>query len=205
VVYRARHLLLDRPVARQAARPQYLSDDRAVKRFMREAQAMARVEHPKRRRDPRLRALPEGGAYLVMEHVEGETLRAVLSRVGSLPVADAVAITEQICGAVDAAHRQGVVHRDLKPENIMFKADRGRRDVKVLDFGLAKVVDTVTSDGHARAHVGRRPLRHARLHGARVLRGRSGRHGRGRLLDRHRHLRDARRARRRSRGRCRRS
>jgi serine/threonine-protein kinase len=82
-----------------------------------------------------------------MEHVEGETLRAVLSRAGSLPVADAIAIAEQICGAVDAAHRQGVVHRDLKPENIMFKRAEGGAVVKVLDFGLAKVVDTVTSNG----------------------------------------------------------
>src|SRR5262249_37884998 len=66
---------------------------------------------------------------------------------GSLPVADAVAIAEQICGAVDAAHRQGVVHRDLKPENIMFKRSDDGAVAKAVDFGLAKVIDGAATAG----------------------------------------------------------
>ncbi len=147
VVYRARHTLLERAVAVKLLRPQFLSDERAVKRFLREAQAMARVEHANAVTIHDFGTLPDGGAYLVMEFIEGETLRSVLGRVGSLPVADAVAITEQICGAVEAAHRQGVVHRDLKPENIMFKRSDDGAVVKVVDFGLAKVIDGAPTPG----------------------------------------------------------
>ena len=154
VVYRARHLMLERPVALKLLRPQFLQDDRAVKRFMREAQAMARVDHPNAVAIHDFGTLPDGGAYLVMEHVEGETLRAVLGRVGSLPVADAVAVAVQVCGAVEAAHRQGVVHRDLKPENIMFKRAEEGAIVKVLDFGLAKVVDPTAASGAALTSAG---------------------------------------------------
>jgi serine/threonine-protein kinase len=141
VVYRARHLLLDRPVAVKLLRAHYLEDERSVQRFMREAQAMARVEHRNAVTIHDFGMMPDGGAYLVMEFIEGETLRAMLNRAGPLAPADAVAIAEQICGAVDAAHRQGVVHRDLKPENIMFKRVDDENIVKVVDFGLAKLTD----------------------------------------------------------------
>ena len=147
VVYRARHLLLDRPVAVKLLRPQYLEDERAVQRFMREAQAMARVEHRNAVTIHDFGMMPDGGAYLVMEYIEGETLRALLTRVGTLAPADAVAVADQICGAVDAAHRQGVVHRDLKPENIMFKRSDDGAIVKVVDFGLAKVTDPAAVAG----------------------------------------------------------
>jgi serine/threonine-protein kinase len=144
VVYRGRHQLLDRPVAVKLLRPQFLSDDRAVQRFLREAQAMARVEHPNAVTIHDFGLMANGAAYLVMEFIEGETLRTVLGRAKRLPLADAVAIAQQICDAVEAAHRQGIVHRDLKPENIMFKRAEEGAVVKVVDFGLAKLLDGIS-------------------------------------------------------------
>jgi serine/threonine-protein kinase len=150
VVYRAHQLMLDRQVAVKLLRPQYTEDERAVGRFLREARALARVEHPHAVAVHDTGVLAGGVAYLVMEYVEGESLRALLGRAGPLPLAPALAIAEQVCAAVEAAHRQGVVHRDLKPENVMLKPVDGGAVVKVVDFGLAKIVGAGEqgADGH---------------------------------------------------------
>jgi len=96
--------------------------------------------------------LPDGGAYLVMELVRGEDLRHVLQREGWLEPDRAMQILGAVCGAMEAAHREGVLHRDLKPENILLPG--GPVVAKVLDFGVAKVVrddagerETIASDG----------------------------------------------------------
>jgi serine/threonine protein kinase len=148
VVYRAHHLLLDRTVAVKVLRSQFAADERAVGRFLREARAMARIEHPNAVSVHDSGSLPDGTAYLVMEYIEGESLRTLLGRSGPLPVAHAVLIADQVCGAVEAAHRQGVVHRDLKPENVMLKRAGAGFTVKVVDFGLAKIVSAAAEDGH---------------------------------------------------------
>jgi eukaryotic-like serine/threonine-protein kinase len=139
VVYRARHLLLDREVAVKLLRPQYVTDERAVARFLREARAMARIEHENAVHVYDFGVLP-GGAYLVMEFVEGDSLRMFLMQSAPLALVEAVMIAEQVCAAVQAAHDQGVLHRDLKPENIMLRDEEEAVVVKVVDFGLAKIV-----------------------------------------------------------------
>jgi tRNA A-37 threonylcarbamoyl transferase component Bud32 len=134
-VYLARQTALDRLVALKLVRPRE-TDPTFAERFVREAKAMARLNHP------HVVAVYESGAagglpYLVMEYVDGVTLRDAM-RERKLSPAEALAIVPQICDALEYAHGQGVVHRDVKPENILLGRD-GR--VKIADFGLAKVTD----------------------------------------------------------------
>ncbi|HSG00029.1 MAG TPA: serine/threonine-protein kinase, partial [Vicinamibacterales bacterium] len=134
-VYRARDTKLDRPVAIKVLPESFGDDPDRLTRFEREARAVAALSHPN------ILSIydfgtHEGVAFAVMELLEGETLRARLAE-GCLPARKAVEISLQIAGGLAAAHEKGVVHRDLKPENVFVTRD-GR--VKILDFGLAKVV-----------------------------------------------------------------
>ena len=145
-VYRARDMRLDRLVAVKVVRPELLEDQDARRRFRREAQIVARLQHPGIVSIFDFGTLARGGAYLVMELVRGEDLRRVMHREGRLEPARAVKILAAVCEAIEAAHREGVLHRDLKPENILLPG--GNIEAKVLDFGVAKLV----ADGDA-AHV----------------------------------------------------
>jgi hypothetical protein len=137
-VYRARDMRLERLVALKVVRAELLNDPEARRRFRREAQIVARLQHPSIVSVYDYGTFVDGGAYLVMELVRGEDLRRVLQREGRLDPARAVRILTAVCDAIEAAHREGVLHRDLKPENILLPG--GSVDVKVLDFGVAKVV-----------------------------------------------------------------
>ena len=139
-VYRARQTHLDRVVALKVLDPAHLGDAVFAERFAREARAMARLDHPA---IVRLYDYGQTGAYpwLVMELIEGATLREVL-RTGNLSAAEALRIAPQLCDALAHAHANGVVHRDLKPENILLD---GRGRPKIADFGLAKLHDDVGS------------------------------------------------------------
>ena len=138
-VYRSRDVRLDRQVAVKVVRPELLDDDGARRRFRREAQLVARLQHPGIVSIFDFGTLDSGGAYLVMELVRGEDLRRVLQREGRLEPARAAQILTAVCGAIEAAHQEGVLHRDLKPENILLPG--GAVDAKVLDFGVAKLLD----------------------------------------------------------------
>ena len=137
-VYRARDMRLDRLVAVKVVRPDLLEDGDARRRFRREAQIVARLQHPGIVSIFDFGTLAGGGAYLVMELVRGEDLRRVLHREGRLEPARAVKILTAVCAAIEAAHHEGVLHRDLKPENILLPG--GEIEAKVLDFGVAKLV-----------------------------------------------------------------
>ena len=137
-VYRARDMPLDRPVALKVVRAELLGDPEARRRFRREAQIVARLQHPGIVAVYDFGTFPDGGAYLIMELVRGEDLRRVLQREGRLETLRAVQILSSICSAIEAAHREGVLHRDLKPENILLPG--GGVEAKVLDFGVAKVL-----------------------------------------------------------------
>lgn len=138
-VYRARDARLDRLVALKVVRAELLGDAEARRRFRREAQIVARLQHPAIVSVFDFGTFADGGAYLVMELVRGEDLRRVLQREGRLEPKRALAILSAVCGAIEAAHREGVLHRDLKPENILLPG--GDVEAKVLDFGVAKVID----------------------------------------------------------------
>jgi eukaryotic-like serine/threonine-protein kinase len=131
-VYRARDTRLERTVAVKVLSQRFSADPLLRQRFEREARSVSALNHP------HICVLhdigsEEGVDYLVMEHLEGETLAARLER-GPLPAAQVVALGIQIADALDKAHRKGIVHRDLKPGNIMLT----RAGAKLLDFGLAK-------------------------------------------------------------------
>jgi predicted Ser/Thr protein kinase len=137
-VYRARDMRLDRLVAVKVVRPELVGDPEARRRFRREAQIVARLQHPGIVSIFDFGTVPDGAAFLVMEFVRGEDLRRVLVREGRLDPERAARILSSVCGAIEAAHRQGVLHRDLKPENILLPGDD--IEAKVLDFGVAKVI-----------------------------------------------------------------
>jgi serine/threonine-protein kinase len=138
VVYRARDTTLQRDVAVKVL-PEHLGGDPdRVARFQREAEALAALNHPN---IAHIYGLETGGASpaIVMELVEGPTLADRL-RAGRIPLDEALAIARQIAEALEAAHERGIVHRDLKPANVKVTADGS---VKVLDFGLAKVIEPI--------------------------------------------------------------
>jgi serine/threonine-protein kinase len=137
-VYRARDMRLDRLVALKVVRAELLGDPEARLRFRREAQIVARLQHPSIVSVFDYGTFADGGAYLVMELVPGEDLRRVLQREGRLEPRRALPILSAVCAAIEAAHRDGVLHRDLKPENILLPG--GAVAAKVLDFGVAKVM-----------------------------------------------------------------
>jgi serine/threonine-protein kinase len=111
-------------------------------RFKREAEALAKIDHPNIVSITDFGVLNKTSPYLVLEYIEGITLRQLLEARGKLSERDAIIIAKQICSGLNAAHQQNIVHRDLKPENIMIKQMRDDElIVRVLDFGIAKMLD----------------------------------------------------------------
>jgi serine/threonine-protein kinase len=139
VVYRARHVLIDRVVALKLIRPDLRGETHLRAWMLREARAANRVDHAHIIDIHDIGETEEGELYLVMEYLVGTALSAELAR-GPLPIARGVDILEQMCAALARAHDLGVVHRDLKSDNILLTARGGRKDfVKILDFGLAAI------------------------------------------------------------------
>ena len=139
-MHRGRDLRLGREVAVKVLRQDLARDPSFQVRFRREAQAAASLNHPA------IVAVYDTGEdrgasgatpYIVMEYVEGETLRAVLRREGPLSPERAMTLAADICGALDFSHRNGIVHRDVKPGNVMITP---QGTVKVMDFGIARAV-----------------------------------------------------------------
>lgn len=145
-VYRATHQSLDRAVAIKILRPEFLSDPTVSERFNREARAAARLKHPNIVAVYDFGLLPCGGAYLVMELIEGRSLREEMrthaTQHGQMRPERAAAVLSQVCAGIEAAHRHGIIHRDLKPDNVMIEPSAdGTERVLVLDFGIAKLKD----------------------------------------------------------------
>lgn len=146
-VYRARDTRLGRDVALKILPDAFADDPERLARFEREATTLAALNHP---HIAHIHGVEESGSTraLVMELVEGDDLAQRLVR-GALPVDEAVPIARQIADALEAAHGAGIIHRDLKPANIKVRPDG---TVKVLDFGLAKALDTTAGIGSDRGH-----------------------------------------------------
>jgi len=137
LVYRARQRRLGRDVALKILTPDLAHRPDFAERFLREAQAMAKLSHPN------IVTVHDFGErearyFLVMEYVDGTPLRKLMER-GQLDGADALGLISQVCTGVQYAHDQGVVHRDIKPENILMDSSGG---VRIVDFGLARLVGT---------------------------------------------------------------
>src|SRR5215467_7004426 len=139
-VYRARDLKLKREVAIKMLPEGFSRDTDRVHRFQREAEVLASLNHPNIANIYHLEE-QNGSRYLVLELVEGETLADRIAR-GPIPVDDALRIAKQIAEGLEAAHEKGIIHRDLKPANIKLTPDD---KVKILDFGLAKVLEGPTA------------------------------------------------------------
>jgi len=136
-VYRAHDAKLNRDVAIKVLLPAVANDPDRLARFSREAQVLASLNHPN---IAHIHGLEESGGVtaLVLELVEGEDLAQRIAH-GPIPLDEALPIARQIAEALEAAHDHGIIHRDLKPANIKVRADG---TVKVLDFGLAKAIDS---------------------------------------------------------------
>ena len=142
VVYEASDLRLQRRVAAKVMMGSSFGDVTALRRFEREARAAARIDHRHITRVHDYGAIGSGGAYLIMELVAGRTWRAELQRSGVIAPARAAEWFRQLLEGLQFAHNMGVVHRDLKPENVMIvEAQGGADELKIMDFGLAKVLD----------------------------------------------------------------
>jgi len=146
-VYIANDQMLNRPVALKVLHPQFAEDKSFVERFRREAQAAASLN------DPRIVSIfdwgsDNGTSYIVMEYVDGNTLRQIIEEEGPLTTERAVEIAADVCGALHLAHEKGIVHRDVKPANI---AINRAGQTKVMDFGIARATSdagqTVTQTG----------------------------------------------------------
>jgi len=145
-VYLAEHRYIARRVAIKFLLKELTSSEEVVNRFFTEARAASLIEHPAIIEVQDCAIHTDGRAYMIMEFLNGESVRGYLDRVGKMERdrTGALAIFRQVAGALGAAHAQGIVHRDLKPDNIFLHLPSGRRPtdptVKVLDFGIAKLI-----------------------------------------------------------------
>ncbi|MBA3805818.1 MAG: protein kinase [Acidobacteria bacterium] len=147
-VYAGTHIDLDRAIAIKLLLPDFTSDADALERFRREARAAARLNHPNIADTYDYGSLPEGGSYIIMELIDGQTLREYMNTTGALSISEATQIALQVCDGIDAAHANGIVHRDLKPSNIVLQRDhQNRLQAKVVDFGVAKLKEHTTGSG----------------------------------------------------------
>lgn len=148
-VYEGMHLMLDRPVAIKVLHKNMNMDEKAAARFIREAKAAAKIEHPNAVTIHDFGVLADGSAYLVMEFIKGDSLRHYLMVHGKVDLERAVDWISQVCAVLEVAHKHGIIHRDLKPENVMLKqSPDGSVTIKVVDFGLAKLTSSMEGGGH---------------------------------------------------------
>jgi len=140
VVYRAYHLTLERPVAVKLLRLDRRDRERGLRRFEREGITLCRLHHPNAVMVYDAGISEDGTPFLVMELLDGHTLDQELERDGRLSLARAVGVALPICRVLAAAHSQGIIHRDVKPQNVFLHRGPEGEVVKVVDFGIARVL-----------------------------------------------------------------
>jgi eukaryotic-like serine/threonine-protein kinase len=155
-VYAAVHGLIGKHVAIKVIRSELCASNVARERFVQEARVVNQIDHPNIVDIFAIGALDDGRPYLVMELLRGETLAQRMEE-SRLSVAESIEVLLQVCAALEAAHAHGVVHRDLKPDNIFLAHEDGAVVVKLLDWGIAKLVDSQlsgTGSGPSLTHTG---------------------------------------------------
>lgn len=145
-VYRARHLVFNEPRAIKVVSSRLVEDENFLKRFRNEAVVTRKLQHPNAVRVEDMDTMEDGRPFIVMELVEGQSLRKIIEEQGPLAPSRALEITRQVASALGAAHAIGIVHRDIKPDNIVIVTRDGKDEVKVLDFGIAKLRDAGSAD-----------------------------------------------------------
>lgn len=145
-VYKARHVLLDELRAIKLLNPEGADSAKEFKaRFQREAQILVRLKHPHVVTVHEFGMLGKDIFFMVMEYLEGVSLRSRLRQKGWLPVPDCIEIAKQTALGLAAAHEQGIIHRDISPDNIVLVPRDETENVKLIDFGIAKNVIAVES------------------------------------------------------------
>jgi serine/threonine protein kinase len=154
IVYKARHLLMEKTVAIKMLKQSLVSDSHSVKRFQHESKAASKLDHPHVIKVFDFGLSDDGRPYIVMDFLEGVSLADLIKAKGQVTIERTIRVIGQACSALDHAHRQGVIHRDLKPTNIVLtKYDQEDDFVKVVDFGVAKLLNAgaegqkLTQDG----------------------------------------------------------
>jgi eukaryotic-like serine/threonine-protein kinase len=143
IVYLGEHPVIGRKAAIKIIHPEHASNAEVIARFVNEAKSINEIRHDHIVEITDFGRTDAGEFYFIMEYLEGEPLSAWIEREAPVPPARAIAVVTQIADALEASHAHGVVHRDLKPENIFLVPREGAADfVKVLDFGLAKLLHT---------------------------------------------------------------
>ncbi|MBL8151998.1 MAG: serine/threonine protein kinase, partial [Blastocatellia bacterium] len=138
-VYAGTHLQLNMPIAVKVMHREMTSDFTSVERFRREAYATMQIRHPNAIAVMDFGITPDNLVYVVMERLQGKSLRDRLKQVRCMNLPEANEIIQQVSAAIAVAHKRGIIHRDLKPENIFLHQDGDTTVVKVLDFGIAKL------------------------------------------------------------------
>jgi serine/threonine-protein kinase len=146
-VYEAQHRILGRRAAVKVLRRQLAASAQMNARFLQEAVAVNKIKHPNIVDIFEFGDLPDGRPYYVMELLEGIDLRSILTERGRFPPAEVLEILDPVCSALQAAHDNGIVHRDLKASNIFIGTSGDKRVIKLLDFGIAKLLRPEGGEG----------------------------------------------------------
>jgi serine/threonine protein kinase/uncharacterized protein YjbI with pentapeptide repeats len=140
-VFKCEDLVLKREVAVKLLLPHFKSNEKALKRLHLEAQAAARLDHDHIVKVFEYQISDSGAPFIVMDYIQGKSLDQLISDNGWLEPARVLELSDQICSALQHAHEKNIVHRDLKPSNIMVADRDGKEQVKIVDFGIAKVYE----------------------------------------------------------------
>jgi serine/threonine-protein kinase len=153
-VYRAVQTSMDRPVAIKILLRNLVKDDRFVQRFQNEALAVSRLAHPNTVRVIDFGQVDDATLFIAMELLDGQPLQRVMRRHGALPARRTMRVLTQVCRSLAEAHSKGIIHRDLKPDNLFISdVDDSHDFVKVLDFGVAKLVDDKSAGSLTQTHM----------------------------------------------------
>ncbi len=147
VVYKALHVVFDELRALKVMHPSLMSDESFVKRFRHEAVITRRLQHPNAVRVDDIDEAEDGRPFIVMEYIEGRSLKSVIFEEGAMALPRVCSISKQVAAALEAAHQLGMIHRDIKPENIVLLGMPPHEQAKVLDFGIAKIKEAHLAEG----------------------------------------------------------